>query len=59
MHLTSFEVFRLALLYAHLLCCALAIAQALKTDFAIAFGQFTRESLQRDARDIVRVLLLL
>lgn len=59
MVLTSNEIFRLVLLFGHLLFCALALAQVLKTDFAIAFGHFTRESLQREARNIAWVLVLL
>ena len=59
MDLTFSEIFRLVLLFAHLLFCALAIAQVLKTDLAIAFGHFSRDSLQRDARDVTRVLVLL
>lgn len=59
MNLLPSEILRLVLLYSHLLLCALAIAQVLKADFAIAFGRFTRESLQRDARDVSLILLLL
>ena len=58
-HLLTAESLRLALLFAHLICCAFAISYVLRADMAIARASFTRGWLSRMATTISRLLIAL
>lgn len=56
MDITLFEWTRMALLYTHLLSCALALALVLHADFGIARGSFRREALGETAHRVTWLL---
>lgn len=57
--LSAIDWIRLPLIYAHLLLCAFAITQVLRTDLAILDGRFTPSGLARAAHRVVLLLVAL